>query len=127
MSPEIFKNHPYNDKSDVWALGCLLYELLTLKHAFDAQRLVDLSFLGGRLFNPQQWLYILIRHRQTPKGERQGAGINECRPFRLRVFFHDEQKCILLSFTKCWGIESMISQVRMRKWGKIRGIERKVV
>lgn len=38
MSPEIFKNHPYNDKSDVWALGCLLYELLTLKHAFDAQR-----------------------------------------------------------------------------------------
>ncbi|CAM9346998.1 unnamed protein product, partial [Laminaria digitata] len=37
MSPEIFKNHPYNDKSDVWALGCLLYELLTLKHAFDAQ------------------------------------------------------------------------------------------
>lgn len=41
MSPEIFKNHPYNDKSDVWALGCLLYELLTLKHAFDAQRSVD--------------------------------------------------------------------------------------
>lgn len=40
MSPEIFKNHPYNDKSDVWALGCLLYELLTLKHAFDAQRWV---------------------------------------------------------------------------------------
>ncbi|CAM9781870.1 unnamed protein product [Choristocarpus tenellus] len=38
MSPEIFKNHPYNHKSDVWAMGCMLYELLTLKHAFDAER-----------------------------------------------------------------------------------------
>ncbi|CAM9640609.1 unnamed protein product [Pylaiella littoralis] len=46
MSPEIFKNHPYNDKSDVWALGCLLYELLTLKHAFDAQ---SLNGLAGKI------------------------------------------------------------------------------
>ncbi len=38
MSPELFKNLQYNHKSDVWALGCVLYELCTLKHAFDAQR-----------------------------------------------------------------------------------------
>lgn len=25
MSPEIFKNKPYNHKSDIWALGCVLY------------------------------------------------------------------------------------------------------
>jgi serine/threonine protein kinase len=35
-SPELFKNKPYNHKSDIWALGCILYELCTLKHAFDA-------------------------------------------------------------------------------------------
>jgi len=36
MSPEIFKNKPYSYKSDVWALGCVLYEMTTLNHAFDA-------------------------------------------------------------------------------------------
>lgn len=35
FSPELCLNRPYNNKSDVWALGCTLYELLTLKHAFE--------------------------------------------------------------------------------------------
>jgi len=26
MSPELFRNAPYNHKSDVWALGCVLCE-----------------------------------------------------------------------------------------------------
>ncbi len=38
MSPEIFNHEPYNHTSDIWALGCVAYELLTLKHAFDAKR-----------------------------------------------------------------------------------------
>ncbi|KAJ1634820.1 kinase-like domain-containing protein, partial [Pavlovales sp. CCMP2436] len=37
MSPEICDGKPYNDKSDVWSLGCLLYEMLTLKCPFDAR------------------------------------------------------------------------------------------
>eukprot|EP00762_Andalucia_godoyi_P006801 ANDGO_00910.mRNA.1 putative serine/threonine-protein kinase nek3 len=36
LSPELCENKPYNSKSDVWALGCILYELTTLKHPFDA-------------------------------------------------------------------------------------------
>jgi NIMA (never in mitosis gene a)-related kinase 1/4/5 len=32
MSPEVCRNQPYGFKSDVWALGCVLYELTTLKH-----------------------------------------------------------------------------------------------
>ena len=35
MSPEICDNKPYNDKSDVWSMGCLLYELASLKCPFD--------------------------------------------------------------------------------------------
>ena len=27
MSPEIWSNHTYDAKSDMWALGCLLFEL----------------------------------------------------------------------------------------------------
>ena len=36
LSPELCEEKPYNVKSDVWALGCVLYEMCTLKHPFDA-------------------------------------------------------------------------------------------
>uniref|UniRef100_A0A3P8SXI7 non-specific serine/threonine protein kinase n=1 Tax=Amphiprion percula TaxID=161767 RepID=A0A3P8SXI7_AMPPE len=36
VAPEIWDNKPYNNKSDVWALGCVLYELCTLRHPFQA-------------------------------------------------------------------------------------------
>ena len=37
LSPEICQEKPYNDKSDVWVLGCILYELCTFKHPFEAK------------------------------------------------------------------------------------------
>jgi hypothetical protein len=43
MSPEIFQNKPYSYKSDIWALGCVLYEMTTLNHAFDANSLNGLA------------------------------------------------------------------------------------
>lgn len=39
LSPELCQGKPYNQKSDVWALGCVLYELLTLNRAFRAETL----------------------------------------------------------------------------------------
>ncbi|XP_032326652.1 serine/threonine-protein kinase Nek1 isoform X2 [Camelus ferus] len=42
LSPEICENKPYNNKSDVWALGCVLYEMCTLKHAFEAGSMKNL-------------------------------------------------------------------------------------
>ena len=44
MSPEVCENKPYSYKSDVWALGCVLYEMCTLKHAFDANNLLGLVY-----------------------------------------------------------------------------------
>ncbi|KAK2946349.1 putative G2-specific protein kinase fin1 [Blattamonas nauphoetae] len=37
MSPELSQNRPYDYKSDIWALGCLLYEMCTFCHPFEAQ------------------------------------------------------------------------------------------
>lgn len=34
MAPELLQGEPYGEKVDVWALGCILHELITLKPAF---------------------------------------------------------------------------------------------
>lgn len=43
MSPEVFKYKPYDHKSDVWSLGCILYELCSLEHPFKAQTINGLA------------------------------------------------------------------------------------
>ena len=35
MSPEILNKQPYNMSSDLWALGCTLYEICELERPFD--------------------------------------------------------------------------------------------
>uniref|UniRef100_A0A2K6G2Z2 non-specific serine/threonine protein kinase n=1 Tax=Propithecus coquereli TaxID=379532 RepID=A0A2K6G2Z2_PROCO len=42
LSPEICQNKPYNNKTDIWSLGCVLYELCTLKHPFEGNSLHQL-------------------------------------------------------------------------------------
>uniref|UniRef100_A0A8D2GMX6 non-specific serine/threonine protein kinase n=1 Tax=Urocitellus parryii TaxID=9999 RepID=A0A8D2GMX6_UROPR len=42
LSPEICQSKPYNNKTDIWSLGCVLYELCTLKHPFEGSNLHQL-------------------------------------------------------------------------------------
>ncbi|KAJ3040960.1 hypothetical protein HK097_002415, partial [Rhizophlyctis rosea] len=43
MSPELVKETSYNAKSDIWALGCLIYELCTLDPPFSAKTHAELT------------------------------------------------------------------------------------
>ncbi|KAH8053816.1 serine/threonine kinase [Aureococcus anophagefferens] len=72
ISKEIFKNKPYSYKSDIWALGCVLYEMTTLNHAFDANSLNGLAckIIKGR-YPP-----IASRYSKSPR-PRLGHAVDE--------------------------------------------------
>jgi NIMA (never in mitosis gene a)-related kinase len=42
-SPEIWQDRPYDNKCDIWSLGCVFYELASLKPPFRAQSMKDLA------------------------------------------------------------------------------------
>ena len=53
MSPEVCESKAYDYKSDIWALGCVIYECCTLKHAFDSNNLLGLVYkiISGNIEN----------------------------------------------------------------------------
>lgn len=44
LAPEMCQDIPYSSKADVWALGCLLHEMCSLKPPFDAPNLINLFY-----------------------------------------------------------------------------------
>ena len=52
-SPEIWKDLPYDNKSDIWSLGCVLWEMITLHPPFRAKNMDELykKVLSGDIGN----------------------------------------------------------------------------
>ena len=48
MSPELFARKPYSFKSDIWSLGCVLFELASLDHVFTAN---DMAALRAKVLS----------------------------------------------------------------------------
>ena len=48
MAPELLDERPYDYKADVWSAGCVLFELLNLKRAFEARSMPALVRLVMR-------------------------------------------------------------------------------
>ena len=44
LSPEVCQGHKYSYKSDVWALGCILYELCALQQAWNGTNLLGIVY-----------------------------------------------------------------------------------
>ena len=42
FSPEVWKDQPYDLKSDIWSLGCVLYEIISLRPPFRAENMEGL-------------------------------------------------------------------------------------
>lgn len=49
MAPEVIFNTGYNFKSDIWSLGCVLYELITLKSPFRSNEKMTLPELFDKI------------------------------------------------------------------------------
>ena len=64
LSPELCEEKPYNNKSDIWSLGCVLYELCTLKHPFEAQ-------------NQAALILKIVRSKYTPIGTNYSKSLQE--------------------------------------------------
>jgi len=71
-APEICNGQPYNERCDIWSLGCIFYEMLTLEKAFDAP--VNTSFFKfGSYFSGfpiYPWQVILSVSYADPCGGR---------------------------------------------------------
>lgn len=79
MSPEMVNEMTYDERSDIWALGCLLYEMAALSPPFDATNQLALAkkINAGKFSRiPQQYsegLFQVIRwmlHRQRSRRPR---------------------------------------------------------
>ena len=67
LSPELCEDRPYNQKSDVWATGVVLYECCTGKHPFDGQSQVPILVPNLSTPSPmQKWERMRQKTRSDP-------------------------------------------------------------
>ncbi|XP_077133061.1 serine/threonine-protein kinase Nek4 isoform X2 [Ranitomeya variabilis] len=109
MSPELFSNQPYNYKSDVWALGCCVYEMATLKHAFNAK---DMNSLVYRIIEGK--LPPMPKDYSNELRDLIGTMLSrtpEKRPTANQIL----RKSYIKQHIKCFLDNSKLKQVKRRK------------
>ena len=113
FSPEICMGRPYNHKSDIWSLGCVFYELATLRHAFDGNNLraVMQKIQNGtpspisRTFSPELTLFIMSILKKNPR-DRPSVHTLLKRPIiskRISKFLSEEEYNAEFSHTVLHG------------------------
>mmetsp|Transcript_32430 Transcript_32430/g.41522 ORF Transcript_32430/g.41522 Transcript_32430/m.41522 type:complete len:488 (+) Transcript_32430:288-1751(+) len=84
FSPEICQNQPYGMKSDVWATGCIVYELMTLSVPFEAKSMAKLvqNILHQKPASPNTRYYtkefLTLLAAMLAKGPSRRPTISQC-------------------------------------------------
>ncbi|CAF3861578.1 unnamed protein product, partial [Rotaria sp. Silwood1] len=69
ISPEIFSNTPYDQKTDIWSLGCCMYEIVSLHQAFEA---TDMNSLVIKILRERKLLPLPLATEIVPvEGSKQ--------------------------------------------------------
>ena len=79
-SPEVWDEKPYDNKSDIWSLGCVAYEMLTLHPPFRAK---DME----QLYNA------VIKGQYRKIGDKYSPDMNEIIDYLLKVNAKDRPNC----------------------------------
>jgi hypothetical protein len=116
MSPEIMNNKKYNSKTDIWSLGCILYELVCLKLPFEGKSMKQLCqhiLHGCPIITPSTQYSLLLRELVKElllKNPQLRPGINTIlsRPVmkdRISVFLDATKRCREFSHTIIHGMQ----------------------
>ena len=74
MSPEQINDQKYNEKSDIWSLGCIIYETTALRAPFEATTHYQLAMKikAGKIdripkiYSEELWKFIMMMITQDP-------------------------------------------------------------
>uniref|UniRef100_A0A665UHN8 Protein kinase domain-containing protein n=1 Tax=Echeneis naucrates TaxID=173247 RepID=A0A665UHN8_ECHNA len=58
--PEVVKNEPYGEKADIWALGCILYQMATLQPPFYSSNMLSLASKARHIFLPTSKVFLCL-------------------------------------------------------------------
>mmetsp|Transcript_2809 Transcript_2809/g.2472 ORF Transcript_2809/g.2472 Transcript_2809/m.2472 type:complete len:446 (-) Transcript_2809:55-1392(-) len=97
MSPEIWNNRPYDFSSDMWSLGCMFYELASLRPPFTGDSFPTLkkSVVSGRFTNiPRKYSDSLGKVisqmlKVNPKDRPTASGLLQSHELASKLQFDD--------------------------------------
>ena len=83
MAPEIIKDGIYNKKSDMFSLGCIIYELFNLRNYFGDKNRGEIKKLNSNIYN-DKWQVIINSLLQSDYNKRMD--IKELFDFLLKIY-----------------------------------------
>lgn len=136
LSPEVCDNLPYTNKSDIWSLGCVVYELATFEKPFMANSLVALAMqiiedqprdIGNRYSNKfQQLIDIMLqkdpKRRLSAKEIMEFMGMDDVVDIEVSIenIINEPWFAETMDFSKTFAAETV---VRMKRYDKTAGNE----